>query len=226
MNLCSNCSKCCFSADATKLAELGTQQAALIGQQNLIRSKLTEVQGDIDKKANIDDVNKISGEVSNNAIELNTFSDKIKNLEASIESSINNMEPKAIDPIFFSATADGVPNAYTKAGIMPFKTIKEQMGGGFDPAGTFVAPQAGIFYFSFDLSKYAAASTTHASLHHNDVELCQGYISESDRHYHMLGCSSTVNLKAGDRVYVQFRGGKLQTGIYSTFTGVRILPMS
>ena len=40
------------------------QQAALVGQQNLVREKLTEIQEDVQNKTNADDFDKITGKVS------------------------------------------------------------------------------------------------------------------------------------------------------------------
>mgnify|MGYP003729664307 CR=1 FL=1 len=140
------------------------------------------------------------------------------------------MVSKTVDPIFFTATAEGVSNGRTTTGIMPFKTVKEQLGGGFDPDGTFVAPQPGIYYFSFTMMKYndghSTNSYTYADLYHNNLHLCRGYDNDGHNYHHMFGCSATVNMKNGDRVYVKLQRGKIHTGIYCTFSGVRILPMN
>ena len=75
-----------FSQDSSKLiTDLGTQQAALVGQQNLVREKLTEMQQDVQNKANTDDVDKINGEVSNKGIELDSMADTIKNVESTLK---------------------------------------------------------------------------------------------------------------------------------------------
>ena len=214
-----------FSEDTSKsIATLNTDQAATINQQNLIRSKLTEIHEDVGKKATADDLDTLSGEVSNKAIELDSLASSVKNMEG--------MTPVVNDPIFFTATAEGETNPFgTKSAIiMPFKNIKQQMGGGYDAAGTFVAPQGGIFYFAFTLMKYSDGqsyySSVYADLYHNDLQLCRGYDNDAHSYHHMFGCSATVQMKTGDRVYVQLVRGKLHSGLYCTFTGVRILPIN
>ena len=119
------------------------------------------------------------------------MTDSLKNLE--------DMNPKAVDTIFFTPTMEGTSSKYTTHGIVPFKTIKQQMGGGFDPSGVFVCPQSGIYIFSFSLMKYISGGAAQADLLHNDSFQCRGYASNHE----MFGCTANLNLKSGDRVYVK-----------------------
>ncbi|XP_045134736.1 collagen alpha-1(VIII) chain-like [Portunus trituberculatus] len=114
----------------------------------------------------------------------------------------------------------------TTAGSRVFLTQAVTQGGSGWNAGSseFVATSPGMFFFTFSAvsDRY---SHFRISLRHNGIEVVSAYGDASG--YQMGSQSAILNLRSGDRVYLQLDEGRLYDSSsssrgYTTFSGFRM----
>ena len=144
----------------------------------------------------------------------------------------SKIEELSANPVFFTATMDGPYGGswlFKEKTTIRFPVIKQQLNAEFDQTGAFICRKNGIYHFDTTLLKMNDGQTygaTSIRIFHNDQQLCAGTDNDGHNYFHNLGCAATVNLKAGDKVYVELNSGSIHVAIYSSWTGFMITPMN
>lgn len=122
-------------------------------------------------------------------------------------------------PVFFASLSKDTSLTGINA-ILKFDDVRTNRRHGYNPStGIFTAPQKGIYQFNC-LIRSLGKSQVHFQLTKNSKLFTTGYASNGN--YDSQTISSILELKEGDRVYIQHRYGSaenIQGSHSSTFSG-------
>ena len=135
-----------------------------------------------------------------------------------VESLIGSFDVKS-SQVFFYAQAQSLYNV--RNSIIPFPTIKYNVGGGFNANGTFTAPVSGTYFFSFNGVNEKNTSFALVKLRLNGIEQNTWSIAAANSYlWETMTLDSTLNLTKGDRVELFLYTGKLYYDFYNSFNGI------
>merc|ERR1711976_768220 len=140
---------------------------------------------------------------------------------ATWEKSIVELRTKSRSPVYFKA---GIKSHldWKEDKIVKFNEVTLNEGSGYNSfTGLFTAPVSGTYLMIAKILKFTK-STYYDIMYRNHVTkhtaiICRGY--DSSAQYAQNVCSTLVNLKKGDEVYVRFSAGRLYgvSGSYQSF---------
>ncbi|XP_071153209.1 heavy metal-binding protein HIP-like [Mytilus edulis] len=123
-------------------------------------------------------------------------------------------------PVFFASLKT---HPFTLNGIndvLKFDDVRINRGDGYNPSnGVFAAPRSGIYQISCMLLGEKSNRVQYQLMKNNSV-YTYGYVGNQDHDSQSI--SSILDLKQGDRVFIQHRVNgvqKIYGGNYSTFSG-------
>ena len=120
--------------------------------------------------------------------------------------------------VFFYAQAR---SNYNDSGtIIPFEEVKYNVGGGLNANGTFTAPVAGTYFFSFNGANNLNSGRANVGLVLNGVgQGVYAFAAENTDSYETMTLDSTTSLIEGDRVELVLYFGTLYVYPYNSFNG-------
>lgn len=137
-----------------------------------------------------------------------------------IESLVGSLDVKSLQ-VYFYAQVQGLYNVSRT--IIPFPSVRYNVGGGFNANGTFTAPVSGTYFFSFNGLKADNTGDARVNLNVNGVDQnIAGFADGNTGSFHPMTLDSTRNLKRGDHVELFLVAGTLYYGVYNTFNGFLI----
>ena len=136
----------------------------------------------------------------------------------SVEELASNVQ--SLPVVYF--TAQATTNYATTNTAIPFPLVVSDNNSGLVPeTGIVHVKTAGVYHLAANMLKDSNASL-HFYIMLNDQTLCWAYSNERS-YYEMVSCSVTVNLKAGDQLFVKLTSGRINHGSKAcTFTGFLI----
>ncbi|KAK7133293.1 hypothetical protein R3I94_015233 [Phoxinus phoxinus] len=121
--------------------------------------------------------------------------------------------------VAFSAA---LQEAFSKNDVLKFSDVITNLGSGYDSStGAFTCKTAGVYYFNFHIMK--SGQNLRVDLVLNDQTIVVSAVAVDVLHTDTASNSAVLQLKAGDRVYVQLKNSEVgkrdSQSRFSSFSG-------